>query len=175
MEGLAMEYIDASNVLTEQKSLKGKFHACLSDDSDQGATTTAAHTEKFLKVLLDSNRIERGKSTILEDTDGCLKQYRSASLLYLSSTICMKYDIVIDHAVGVPGHDKYVVDGSNTADKRFLRTAMLRNSILEEHNNAKTMSSNSATLMGSASFASECRRLLQHHAEHVSNVHTSKS
>jgi hypothetical protein len=125
MEGLAMEYIDASSILNEQKSLKGQFHSFLSDDSDQGAATTAAHTEKFLKLLLDSNRIEREQSTIMEDTDGCSKQYISASSLYLISTICMKYGIVIDHAVGAPGHGKDVVDGLNAVDKRFSRTAML--------------------------------------------------
>eukprot|EP00957_Ditylum_brightwellii_P148170 11281694-Ditylum_brightwellii.AAC.1 len=37
------------------------------------------------------------------------------------------------------------------------------------------MSCHSATPVGSFSFASECRQLLQHHAEHVSNVPTSKS
>eukprot|EP00957_Ditylum_brightwellii_P058792 4456912-Ditylum_brightwellii.AAC.1 len=67
----------------------------------------------------------------------------------------MKHDIVIDHAVGAPGHGKDVVDGLNAADKRFLRTAMLRNSIPLENNSVKAMSSHSATPMGSFSFASE--------------------
>eukprot|EP00957_Ditylum_brightwellii_P161766 12316594-Ditylum_brightwellii.AAC.1 len=71
----------------------------------------------------------------MEDTDGCLKQYKSASSLYLISTISMKYDIVIDHAVSAPGHGKVVVDGLNDVDKRFLRTAMLRNSIPEKDKN----------------------------------------
>eukprot|EP00957_Ditylum_brightwellii_P139642 10642724-Ditylum_brightwellii.AAC.1 len=76
----------------------------------------------------------------MEDTDGCSKQYKSASSLYLISTICMQYGIVIDCAVGAQGHGKDVVDGLNVVDKRFFRTAMLRNSIPEEHNNVKTMS-----------------------------------
>eukprot|EP00957_Ditylum_brightwellii_P164463 12521079-Ditylum_brightwellii.AAC.1 len=71
----------------------------------------------------------------MEDTDVCSKQYRSASSLYLNSKICMKYGMVIDHAVGAPGHGKDVVDGLNAVDKMFLRTAMLRNSIPEEHSN----------------------------------------
>eukprot|EP00957_Ditylum_brightwellii_P108532 8277984-Ditylum_brightwellii.AAC.1 len=70
----------------------------------------------------------------MEDTDGCSKQYRSASSLYLFSTICMKYGIVLDGAVGAPGHGNDVVDGLNAVGKKFLRTAMLRNSISEEHN-----------------------------------------
>eukprot|EP00957_Ditylum_brightwellii_P160531 12220667-Ditylum_brightwellii.AAC.1 len=108
MEGPAMEYINASSILNEQKSLKGQFCSFLVDDSDQGAATTAAHIEKHLKLLLDSNRIEREQSTIMEDTDGCSKQCRSASLLYLISTIYMKYGVVIDHVVGAPGHGKDV-------------------------------------------------------------------
>eukprot|EP00957_Ditylum_brightwellii_P118598 9045721-Ditylum_brightwellii.AAC.1 len=81
----------------------------------------------------------------------------------------------MDCAVGTPGHGKEVVDGLNDVDKRFLRKAMLRNSIPEEHNNLKTMSSHSATPIGSFSFSSERKHLLQHHAEHFSNVWTSKS
>eukprot|EP00957_Ditylum_brightwellii_P159306 12126360-Ditylum_brightwellii.AAC.1 len=159
MKGLAMEYIDASNILNKQISVKGKFYSFLSDDSDQVAATTAAHTELFLNVLLDPNRIEREQSTIMEDTDGYSKQYRFASSLYLISTICIKYGIVIDHAVGAPGHGKDVVDGLNAVDKRFLRRAMLRNSIPEEHTNIKTMSNHSTTPLGSASFAAECMHL----------------
>eukprot|EP00957_Ditylum_brightwellii_P121214 9244277-Ditylum_brightwellii.AAC.1 len=49
----------------------------------------------------------------------------------------MKYAIMIDCAVGATGHGKDVVDGLNAVDKRFLRTAVLRNSIPEEHNNVK--------------------------------------
>eukprot|EP00957_Ditylum_brightwellii_P044360 3366162-Ditylum_brightwellii.AAC.1 len=79
-----MEYIDGSNILNEQKSLKGKFHSFLSDDSDQDAATTAADTE---------------------------------------NTIGMKYGIVIDCAVGTPGHDKDVVDGLNDVDKRFFKNS----------------------------------------------------
>eukprot|EP00957_Ditylum_brightwellii_P017170 1294497-Ditylum_brightwellii.AAC.1 len=71
----------------------------------------------------------------MEDTDGYSKQCRSASSLYLISTIYMEYGIVIDHAVGAPRHGKDVVDGLNAVNKKFLRTAMLRNSIPEEHYN----------------------------------------
>eukprot|EP00957_Ditylum_brightwellii_P150252 11442402-Ditylum_brightwellii.AAC.1 len=63
----------------------------------------------------------------------------------------MKYGIVIDRAVGAPGHGKDVVDGLNAADKKFLRTAMLRNSIPDEHNNVNTMICHSITPMGSFS------------------------
>eukprot|EP00957_Ditylum_brightwellii_P163770 12468107-Ditylum_brightwellii.AAC.1 len=77
----------------------------------------------------------------------------------------MKYGIVIDRDVGAPGRGKDVADGLNAADKRYLRTVMFRNFIPEEDKNVKTMRCHSATPMGSANFAADCKRLLQHHAE----------
>eukprot|EP00957_Ditylum_brightwellii_P205844 15345682-Ditylum_brightwellii.AAC.1 len=85
----------------------------------------------------------------------------------------MKYGIVINHAVGAPGHGKDVVDGSNVVDKRYLRTVMLRNSIPEEDKKVKIISCHSATQMVSASFDAECKLLLQYRADHVSNILTS--
>ena len=175
MEGIAMEYVDTSTELNGLNNVRGEFHSFLSDDSDQDAATTAAHTEKFISLLLECNRVESNKSTIMEDTDGCAKQYRSASSLYLMSAISMKYDVVIDCAIGAPGHGKDVVDGLNAVDKRYLKTAMFRIINPEENGSEKTMNSHSATATGSVSFAEECKTILQHHADHVSNVLTSKS
>eukprot|EP00957_Ditylum_brightwellii_P210442 15364980-Ditylum_brightwellii.AAC.1 len=81
----------------------------------------------------------------------------------------------MDHVVGAPGHDKDVVDGSNAVEKKYLKTYMLRHSIPDEDTNVKTMSCHSATPMGSACFAIKCKHLLQHHANHVSNILASKS
>eukprot|EP00957_Ditylum_brightwellii_P174132 13257936-Ditylum_brightwellii.AAC.1 len=111
----------------------------------------------------------------MEDTDGCSMQYRSASSFYFIIAFSMKCGIVIDHAVGAPGHGKDMVDRLKAVDKRYLRTAMIRNYIPEEDNNMKTMTCHSATPMGSVSFAVECKHLLQHHADHVSNILASKS
>eukprot|EP00957_Ditylum_brightwellii_P102164 7788217-Ditylum_brightwellii.AAC.1 len=47
MEGLAMECTEASNIFDGHKIVKGEFHSFLSDDSDKGAATIAAHTEKI--------------------------------------------------------------------------------------------------------------------------------
>eukprot|EP00957_Ditylum_brightwellii_P132266 10085743-Ditylum_brightwellii.AAC.1 len=102
----------------------------------------------------------------MEDKDGCSKQYRSALSSYLISTISITYGIMIEHAVGVPGPGKDVVDGLNAVDKRYLGIAMLRNSIQKEHNDAKTMNCHSATPMRSASFAAERKHLSQYHAEY---------
>ncbi len=52
MEGIAMEYVETSNDLIEEKAVKGEFHSFLSDESDQGAATTAAHTERFICEMI---------------------------------------------------------------------------------------------------------------------------
>eukprot|EP00957_Ditylum_brightwellii_P027468 2076414-Ditylum_brightwellii.AAC.1 len=73
----------------------------------------------------------------MEDIDGCAKQYRSASSLYLMSTLSMKYGVIIDCVVGEPEHSKDVADGLIVVDKMFLQTAMLRNINPEEHSTVK--------------------------------------
>eukprot|EP00957_Ditylum_brightwellii_P142510 10857577-Ditylum_brightwellii.AAC.1 len=84
----------------------------------------------------------------MEDTDGCSEQYRYASSLYFMNTISMKYGIMIGSTVGTPGHGKDVVDGLSTVDNRYLRAAILRDSIPREDKNVKTRNCHSATTMG---------------------------
>ena len=71
MEGIALDYIKND----EDFDIVGEFFSYLSDDSYQDAATTTAHMSHLIQQLLMSKRIEGGKSTIMEDTDGCAKQY----------------------------------------------------------------------------------------------------
>jgi hypothetical protein len=153
----------------------GEFYSYLSDDSNQDAATTTAHMSHLIQKLMASQRIITGKSTIMEDTDGCAKQYRSATALYLLSMLALQFNVVIDRAVGAPGHGKDVVDGLNAVDKRFLRNAMFRILNPEETSTNNSMQSHSATSHATFSFAEECRNLLQNHANNVSSVLTSKA
>eukprot|EP00957_Ditylum_brightwellii_P111231 8481742-Ditylum_brightwellii.AAC.1 len=58
------------------------------------------------------------ESTILwEETDGCAKQHRFATAMYLLSLVSVRLNIVIDRAVGAPGHGKDIADGLNATDK----------------------------------------------------------
>eukprot|EP00957_Ditylum_brightwellii_P065577 4973903-Ditylum_brightwellii.AAC.1 len=95
----------------------------------------------------------------MEDTDACAKQYRCATTFYLLSMLAVQFDVVIDHDVSAPGHGNDIVDGLNTVDKRFLRSAMFRILFPEEAMNSKN----------------ECRKHLQHHADNISSVITEKS
>ncbi len=82
---------------------------------------------------------------------------------------------MIDRTVGAPGHGKYVVDGLNAVDKRFLSNAMFCILFPEETKNSKSMQFHTATVTESFSFAEECRKLLQNHADNMSSVITENS
>ena len=58
--------------------------------------------------------------TIWEKTDGCAKQYRCVSALYLMSVMLQFYSITIDWWISATGHDKEVVDGINAVHKSYI-------------------------------------------------------
>ena len=62
--------------------------------------------------------------TIWENTDGCVEQYICASSLYLMSVMSKCYSIIIDQGISAPEHNKEVVDGLNTVDKRYIYLLM---------------------------------------------------
>ena len=63
-------------------------------------------------------------STIWENTDGCAKQYRCASALYLMSVMSQTYSIIIDRGISAPGHGKELVYGLNAVDKCYIYQLM---------------------------------------------------
>ena len=60
-----------------------------------------------------------------DQTDGCANQYRCSISYYLMSYLSKSYKIVLDRAVDTPGNGKYVVDGFNTVQKRYLATCLI--------------------------------------------------
>jgi hypothetical protein len=116
IEGCSVRYMHALNVM-----LKMHFH--FSDTSRQDARTTHTHLKVLLDYLLKSYLIQQGW-LVLDDTDGCAKQYRSATALYLLSLIAVTYRIVYERAIGAPGHEKDEVDGLNAVDKRYIAEKM---------------------------------------------------
>ena len=110
----------------------------------------------------------------MEETDGCAKQYRCASAINLLSMLPMKYNIVIDRAVGAPGHGKDVVDGLNALDERYLKQCMFRLLNPEQKRCENKMEYHSTTKSCPVSFAAECRRLLQNQADNIASMITSK-
>eukprot|EP00957_Ditylum_brightwellii_P115710 8826123-Ditylum_brightwellii.AAC.1 len=83
MEGVALEYYPDEKNNGNEPVIKGEFNSFLFDDSDQNAATTAAHMSKLIKYLIEKKLIQQSQSTIMEETDGCAKQYRRASAINL--------------------------------------------------------------------------------------------
>ena len=68
-----------------------------------------------------------------DQTDGCAKQYRCSIAYYLMSYLSKSYKIVFDRAVDTPGHGKYVVDGFNAVQKRYLAICLRMRSTPEKY------------------------------------------
>ena len=66
-------------------------------------------------------------------TYGCANQYRCSIAYYLMSYLSKSYQIVLDRAVDTPGHGKYVVDGFNAVQKRYLATLLRMRSTPEKY------------------------------------------
>ena len=66
--------------------------------------------------------------TIWKSTDGCSNQYRCGAILYFFSYVSSKYITKLDRMIGTPTHEKDIVDGTNSCDKRYLKgkTCMIR-------------------------------------------------
>ena len=58
-----------------------------------------------------------GKSTVLEDTDGCAKQYRCDIAIYLITVLSSIFGTITDHGINIPGHECFLVDGINATRK----------------------------------------------------------
>ena len=116
IEGCSCRFIKEGKILIE-------MHSHFSDSSRQDATN--AHMKVELQYLEDMGILKRDSTgTILDDTDGCAKQYRSGTALYLNSLLATTHGVIIDRAVGAPGHGKDEVDGLNAVDKRFIAEKM---------------------------------------------------
>ena len=56
-----------------------------------------------------------------EATDGCSKQYQCGTAMYFLSLLSLSFNVVIDRAIGTPGHGKDIIDGLNAVTKCFLQ------------------------------------------------------
>ena len=118
MEGCSVEFHKGDG------EIKMHFHFHFADKSPQNANSTNAHMEVMIGKLLNQGLLTKRKSTVLEVTDGCGKQYRCGNALMLLSVLARKYEIIIDRAVDAPGHGKGVVDGIQGSEKNFIRRKM---------------------------------------------------
>ena len=164
MEGSSVEFhianllqeYKAGNINVEELEQEFEFISHFSDVSRQDSTTTNAHMDVLIRNLKAKGRLWR---MIFEETDGCCKQYRCGTALWLLSMLSSKFDITIDRAIGAPGHGKDVVDWLNATDKRFLRGKMCLIGTPESTDSVKRMAAHSMVGDASFSLAEECVRL----------------
>ena len=69
----------------------------------------------------------------------------------------MKYSIIIDRVIGVPGHGKNVVDGINAYDKKFLMKKMCMIEMPEADNFNKRIAAHCMLENFHYSFPEECK------------------
>ena len=94
-------------------------------------------------------------------TDGCANQYRCSIAYYLMSYLSTSYQFFLGRAVDTPGHGKYVADGLNAVQKRYLASCLRMRSTPEKDNiDSKRMHVEAMIEKGEVSFAEECKRLL---------------
>ena len=72
----------------------------ISENSNQDTATTYMHISSFLTEILDQRMIKQESTTMWEETDECAKQYMCATAMYLLLLISVRFNIVIDRAVG---------------------------------------------------------------------------
>ena len=133
-----------------------EFHLHLSDSKLQNAGTTTAHLYTLFEQVFVKKQMIIGR-TIWDQKYGCAKQYRCSIAYYLMSYLSTSYQIVHDRAVDTPGHGKYVVDGFNAVQKRYLATCLRMRSTPEKDNiDSKRMHVEAMTEKGEVSFSEEC-------------------
>jgi hypothetical protein len=141
--------------LTDKEKYPLQIHSHFSDDSRQDAATTTAHMEVLLKHLQASGEIGE-HATMLDSTDGCSKQYRCAKAYWLLSYLAFKFKIVIDRAIGAPGHGKGRIDGINATDKQYLATRMCLNGTPEANDGEKRRMAAESILDGTTKKSLAC-------------------
>ena len=96
-----------------------------------------------------------------DQTDGRTKEYRCSIAYYLMSFLSKPHQIVLDRSVDTPGHGKYLVDGFNAVQKKYLAACLRMRRTPEVDNiDSKRMCVDNMTNKGEVSFVEECKRLL---------------
>jgi hypothetical protein len=95
------------------------WHSYLSDFKQQDARTSFANTDKFILMMKAKGLLHEG-STLWIQSDGCAKQYKSGTNMWLCWHLSRKYHINIDWFITCAGHGKSVVDPLAGTDKRWI-------------------------------------------------------
>jgi hypothetical protein len=162
IEGSSVEFYSRREVKTYAAitaalhAIQMEFHSHFSDKSRQDAASTTAHMIILINRLFE-DWVFGKNGTMLDDTDGCAKQYRCATAIHLLSMLLVKYGITIDRQVGAPGHGKDIIDGVNAVDKNYISKCFCMTDMPEANNAANKISAESMVEGSLKSFVTECQ------------------
>ena len=123
MEVVAIEHFDK---LKPPIIPMAQSHSYLSHEIDQDLSTTTTHLRVLLQFLIRKTIIVPLFTTMWYQTGGWVYQYCCTSAIYLLLCLFLSYSILIERAVGSPGHVKYMVNDLNARDKWLLKLAMAK-------------------------------------------------
>jgi hypothetical protein len=159
--GESLKQYSKGEILKEDLEFKKVFMSHLSDKSEQDAGTTYNNMYVEYEKLRLLGELMKYMTIDFNNTDGCTAQYRCYKALYLLSMLSFRLAIIIDRAVGAPGHGKDEVDGLNAVDKRYLQTKMrVVATAGENDDNERMMRAHAMVENENFSMAGECYRLL---------------
>jgi hypothetical protein len=124
MEGITVRYFANGDYTDDDSPEITDWHVYLSDEKQQDARTSMVNSIDLIKKLQAAPLylLPRGKDAILyEQSDGCAKQYKCATALWVLAHLSHKYRIAINRMVTAPHHGKGSVDALAGVDKNYIR------------------------------------------------------
>jgi hypothetical protein len=123
MEGITIRYFANGDYTDEESPEVTDWYVYLSDEKQQDARTSMVNSIDLIEKLQAAPLylLPRGKDAVLyEQSDGCAKQYKCATALWVLSHLSHKYRITINRMVTAPHHGKGSVDALAGVDKNFI-------------------------------------------------------
>ena len=118
-----------------------QFYSILTTEKEQDGRVVYANTKLVLKhikrELLEGTdvggiSISDGLKEILDDSDGCMEQYKCATALYMLHKLAKEEDLIYDRGIDAGGHGKKDIDGYNGGDKGIISSELRGNVIYQE-------------------------------------------
>ena len=91
------------SVTAQARTRHTLFYSILSDDIKQDYATTIAHRKGIIELLKQLNMMSNTLCKIWGKVDGCAKQYRRATALYLIAMFSQAFSVIIDRGVSALG------------------------------------------------------------------------
>jgi len=121
MEGFFYQVKEGEN------EMRYHWHGYLSDEKQQDARTSYVNADRFISHQQTLGRLGQGtRSTLYLQNDGCVKQYKSGTALYMTYHLSNAHGININCSITCAHHGKSTVDALAGGDKHFLRNGYIR-------------------------------------------------